>query len=80
MAEYFRRSERVDYPPIVRPIFDWSEVEDHFPQAPPQMDYSLLAQVILINNTEHCWFFIIIIFIIILVTSKASPGNISQLG
>ncbi len=33
------------YPPIIRPIFDWSEVEEHFPHAPPKMDYSLLTQV-----------------------------------
>lgn len=41
-----REVSPVDYPPIVRPIFDWSEMEEHFPQAAPQMDYSLLAQVI----------------------------------
>lgn len=38
--------ERRTYPPIIRPIFDWSEVENHFPQAAPEMDYSLLSQLL----------------------------------
>ena len=32
-------------PPIVRPIFDWSEVREHFPQVAPQLDSTLLTQV-----------------------------------
>lgn len=43
----------VAYPPIIRPIFDWSEVGEHFPQAAPEMDYSLLAQVIAIERRER---------------------------
>lgn len=42
---YSSESAEPDYLPLVRPIFDWSEVGDHFPQASPTMDYSLLAQV-----------------------------------
>ena len=35
------------YPPprIIRPIFDWTEVGDHFPRATPPLDTSLLSQV-----------------------------------
>ena len=29
------------YPPIARPIFDWSEVDEEFPQAAPVMDGNL---------------------------------------
>ena len=36
----------MDLPPIVRPIFDWSEVAQHFPQASPLLDTSLLTQLL----------------------------------
>ena len=40
-------SHSTPYPPprIVRPIFDWTEVGDHFPRATPPWDNSPLAQV-----------------------------------
>ena len=36
-----------DYPPppLIRPIFDWSEVGEIFPPASSRVDYSLLYQV-----------------------------------
>ncbi|KAL5468935.1 hypothetical protein EMCRGX_G030095 [Ephydatia muelleri] len=42
------RSRVTPYPPprIIRPIFDWTEVGDHFPRATPPLDTSLLSQLL----------------------------------
>ena len=38
-------------PPLIRPIFDWSEVGEIFPPASSRVDYSLLHQV---QNRGSC--------------------------
>ncbi|XP_064388133.1 interleukin enhancer-binding factor 2 homolog isoform X2 [Halichondria panicea] len=39
-------SSEPEFYPLVRPIFDWTEVEEHFPQAPTVLDNSLLEQLL----------------------------------
>ena len=40
-------------PPLIRPIFDWSEVSEHFPQAAPQLDFTFLTQVTAPQSITH---------------------------
>ena len=40
-------------PPLIRPIFDWSEVGEIFPPASSRVDYSLLYQVMGVKILRH---------------------------
>ena len=54
----------------MRPIFDWSEVDDAFPQAAPVMDGNLLRQVFCVCFVYSMFFVFLCVCVRVCVALK----------